>query len=49
MIHPVDTLLALVLLSVLFSFRSSRLPTLIKVLPFRGWWYPLCRFSWGTT
>jgi len=36
MIHSVDTILALVLLSVLFSFGSSRLPTLIKVLAFQG-------------
>ena len=36
MIHPVDTLLSLVLLSVLFAFGSSRLPGLIKVLAFQG-------------
>ncbi len=36
MIHPVDTILALVLLSVLLSFGSARLPTLIKVLAFQG-------------
>jgi hydrogenase-4 component E len=36
MIQTVDTLLALVLLSVLFSFGSSRLPTLIKILAFQG-------------
>lgn len=36
MIHPVDTLLSLVLLSVLFSLGSSRLPVLIKVLAFQG-------------
>jgi hydrogenase-4 component E len=36
MIHPVDTLLALVLLSILFSFGSSRLPGLIKVMAFQG-------------
>jgi hydrogenase-4 component E len=36
MIHTVDTILTLVLLSVLFSFGSSRLPTLIKVLAFQG-------------
>ena len=36
MIHSVDTILALVLLSVLLSFGSSRLPTLIKVLAFQG-------------
>ncbi len=35
-LHPVDTILALVLLSVLFSFGSSRLPGLIKVLAFQG-------------
>ena len=36
MIHPVDTLLSLVLLSVLFAFGSSRVPGLIKVLAFQG-------------
>ena len=36
MIHPVDSILSLVLLSVLFSFGSSRLPVLIKVLAFQG-------------
>ncbi|MCF8067520.1 MAG: hydrogenase [Desulfobacterales bacterium] len=36
MIHPVDTLLSLVLLSILFSFGSSRLPGLIKALAFQG-------------
>ena len=36
MSHPVDTILALVLLSVLISFGSSRLPTLIKALAFQG-------------
>jgi hydrogenase-4 component E len=36
MIHPVDTILSLVLLSVLFSFGSSRLPGLIKVIAFQG-------------
>ena len=36
MIQTVDTILALVLLSVLFSFGSSRLPTLIKILAFQG-------------
>ncbi len=36
MIHSVDTILALVLLSVLISFGSSRLPTLIKALSFQG-------------
>jgi hydrogenase-4 component E len=36
MIDSVDTILALVLLSVLFSFGTSRLPTLIKVLAFQG-------------
>ena len=36
MIQPVDTILALVLLSVLISFGSSRLPMLIKVLAFQG-------------
>ncbi|MFH0729919.1 MAG: NADH-quinone oxidoreductase subunit K [Pseudomonadota bacterium] len=34
--HPVDTILSLALLSVLFSFGSSRLPVLIKVLAFQG-------------
>ncbi|MCD4788360.1 MAG: hypothetical protein K8R37_00045, partial [Bacteroidales bacterium] len=36
MIHLVDYILSLVLLSVLFSFGSSRLPALIKVLAFQG-------------
>jgi len=36
MIQPVDTILALVLLSVLISFGSSRLPALIKVVAFQG-------------
>ena len=36
MIQTVDTILALVLLSVLFSFGSSRLPALIKVIAFQG-------------
>lgn len=36
MIHPVDTILSLVLLSILFSFASSRLPGLIKVIAFQG-------------
>lgn len=36
MIYSVDTILVLVLLSVLFSFGSSRLPALIKVLAFQG-------------
>jgi hydrogenase-4 component E len=36
MIQTVDTILALVLLSILFSFGSSRLPGLIKVMAFQG-------------
>ena len=36
MIHPVDVLLVLVLLSVLFAFASSRLPVLIRILAFQG-------------
>jgi hydrogenase-4 component E len=36
MIPTVDTILALVLLSVLISFGSSRLPMLIRVLAFQG-------------
>lgn len=36
MIHPVDTILSLALLSILFSFGSSHLPGLIKVLAFQG-------------
>ncbi len=36
MTHPVDILLSLVLLSVLFSFGSSRLSGLIQVLAFQG-------------
>ena len=34
--NPVDVILSLVLLSCLFSFGSSRLPGLIKVLAFQG-------------
>jgi hydrogenase-4 component E len=34
--HPMDTILSLALLSILFSFGSSRLPGLIKVLAFQG-------------
>ena len=36
MIYSVDTILSIVLLSVLFSFGSSRLPGLIKVIAFQG-------------
>jgi len=36
MMHPVDTVLSLVLLSILFSFGSSRLPVLIRVIGFQG-------------
>lgn len=36
MMQSVDTLLALVLLSVLFSFGTSRVPALIKILAFQG-------------
>jgi hydrogenase-4 component E len=36
MIESVDTILALVLLSVLFSFGTSRLPALIKIIAFQG-------------
>ena len=36
MIHPVDTILSLVLLSILFSYGSSQLPGLIKVIAFQG-------------
>ncbi len=36
MIHPVDTILSLVLLSILFSFGTSRLPGLIKIVAFQG-------------
>jgi len=36
MITVVDTILTLVLLSVLFAFGSSRLPALIKVIAFQG-------------
>jgi hydrogenase-4 component E len=45
MIHPVDTILALVLLSILFSFGSSRLPGLIKVMAFQGVVVSSCPFS----
>lgn len=36
MSHPVDILLSLVMVSILFSLGSSRLPGLIKVLAFQG-------------
>ena len=36
MIHPVDTILSLVLLSILFSFGTSRISGLIKVIAFQG-------------
>ncbi|MDY0162208.1 hydrogenase [Desulfobotulus sp.] len=36
MIEPLDTILALVLLSILFSFGSSMLPGLIKLVAFQG-------------
>ena len=36
MIHPVDTVLSLVLLSILLSFGSSRLSVLIRVIGFQG-------------
>lgn len=36
MIEPLDTILALVLLSILFSFGSSLLPGLIEVIAFQG-------------
>lgn len=36
MSHPVDVLLSLVMVSILFSLGSSRLPGLIKVLAFQG-------------
>lgn len=36
MIEPLDTILALALLSILFSFGSSFLPGLIKVMAFQG-------------
>lgn len=35
-LYTVDTLLTLVLLSVLFAFGSSRVPALIKVMAFQG-------------
>ncbi len=35
-LEPVDTILSLVLLSVLFSFGASRLPVLIMVVGFQG-------------
>jgi len=35
-LNPVDTILTFVLLSVLFSFGSSRLPMLISVVAFQG-------------
>jgi hydrogenase-4 component E len=36
MIRPIDTVLALVLLSVMISFGASRLPALIKAVAFQG-------------
>jgi len=36
MTHPVDTVLSIVLLSILLSFGSSRLPVLIRVIGFQG-------------
>jgi len=35
-LHPVDTILSLVLLSVLFSYGASRVPGLIMVVGFQG-------------
>jgi len=35
-LHPVDTLLSLVLLSILFSYGAGRVPVLIKLLAFQG-------------
>ena len=36
MIHPVDTLLSLVLLSILFAFGTGRVPGLVKLIAFQG-------------
>ena len=36
MILPVDTILSLVLLSILFAYGSSRVPGLIKIIAFQG-------------
>jgi hydrogenase-4 component E len=36
MMHSVDIILALVLLSVIFSFGTSRVPVLIKIVAFQG-------------
>jgi len=36
MIFPVDTILSLVLLSILFSYGTSRVPGLIKIIAFQG-------------
>jgi hydrogenase-4 component E len=47
MIQPVDTILAIVLLSVLISFGSSRLPMLIKVLAFQGVVVSIVRSPWS--
>jgi hydrogenase-4 component E len=47
MIDWVDTILALVLLSVLFSLGSSRLPALIKVIGFQGIVVSVVPFSMG--
>ena len=35
-LHPVDFILSLVLLSVLFSYSAGRVPTLIKLICFQG-------------
>ncbi len=35
-LNPVDTILSLVLLSVLFSFGASRIPGLIMLVAFQG-------------
>ncbi|SDU15201.1 NADH-quinone oxidoreductase subunit K [Desulfobacula phenolica] len=47
MLYPVDTILSLVLLSVLFSFGSSRLPGLIKVVAFQGIVVSIVPFFFG--
>jgi hydrogenase-4 component E len=47
MIHPVDILLTLVLLSVLFAFASSRLPVLIRIIAFQGVVVSIVPFFWG--
>jgi len=47
-LHPVDTLLSLVLLSILFSYGAGRVPVLIKLLAFQGIVVSLVPFFTGS-